>query len=340
MLKYSIKRSTQWLCATLGPHTRAPSQPTLLILMYHRILPLDDERARLEEPGMIVTPSTFRAHLGYIKNYFQPVQLEDWGNICTNGRNRPGLSCAITFDDGWADNYEYAFPILQEFDMPATIFLVTDMIGTRNIFWPEMLARTLFSLVDAPKDYRNNPAILWLQALLPTNIRDFHRCPDTEELSSIINRAKSFTDEEIHQNLSAIISAHELEISPDKQSLLDWDQVLEMTESGLINIASHTRKHIRLGTSTPDSILADEIIGSKVVIEKMTGLKVNSFCFPNGDYSPQALKLVKENYRYAVTTRSGWNTCGSDPHLLQRVAIHEDIAHDRTAFLSRISGWL
>ena len=67
-LKKIIKRGMQYIAASFGRHIRVSEEPQLLILMYHRILPQNDERAKIEEPGMMVTPETFRMHMSLIKS--------------------------------------------------------------------------------------------------------------------------------------------------------------------------------------------------------------------------------------------------------------------------------
>jgi len=338
LLKELLKRNLHILAAKFGQHTRTSKQPELLILMYHRVLPLEDSRTNLEEPGMVVTPETFHQNLTTLAKYFDFVSLSDWLEKKKNNQPLPLKACAITFDDGWADNYEYAFPILHNLNIPATIFLVSEMIGTTNMFWPERLARTIKVIASEHPEYWSHPDTQWLQARNPDYQFD-STTPNREQLSRIINNTKHFSDHEIHEHLDKLHESLNIIITPEQAPLLSWEQVTELEASGIIEFGSHTCQHTRLNNSTPADITEHEIINSKKQIKNRTANTIKTFCFPNGDHSNLALEFVQQNYLGAVTTQSGWNTNKSDTHLLQRIGIHEDIAHDKISFLARISGW-
>jgi len=338
-LKHVIKRSLQHVAAQFGAQNRTPTEPQLLVLMYHRVLPAEDARAQVEEPGMRVTPETFRENLQLLAQQFEMVKLSEWVSRQAHGLPLPKKACAITFDDGWSDNYEFAFPILKNLQCPATIFLVADMIGTRDMFWPERLARTVSTIALNHPQQWSHPTLAWLRDSR-LGYAFSHTPPTTEELAELINSAKQLDDEDIHGRLDAIAAELKLNVSPEQPSLLSWEHVIEMVNSGLVEAGSHTCRHIRLTNQTPQASLEHEVLASKKTIEKHIGQPVTTFCYPNGDFSDAARQLVQNNYTGAVTTQSGWNNAHADRYLLQRIGIHEDIANDKTAFLARISGWM
>lgn len=339
VIRQQVKRSMQHVAAGFGAHTRAHASPQLLVLMYHRILPPDDARIAIEEPGMTVSPDTFKKNLTLLAGYFEFIQLSDWLARKATGQPLPKKACAITFDDGWADNYEFAYPILRDAGVPATIFAVSDMLGTQKMFWPERLARILAKIATEHSQSWDAPCLEWLRSA-NTDFSYADIAPTREQISQFVAHAKHNTDQDNHLRLDRIERELGLDMHAQHTSLLTWQQLAEMVAGGLVEVGSHTCNHTRLNQQTPDDVARREILDSKQHIEAHIAQPVKTFCFPNGDYSQTALELVQQNYTGAVTTERGWNSAATDNYQLHRIGIHEDIARDKTAFLARISGWL
>jgi len=116
-------------------HRRA-MQDRGVVLMYHRVLP--DARPDVD-PGMFVTATAFECHLRLLTSRYELVTIDAFGDWMAGRRQFARPPCAITFDDGWRDNYEVAFPLLQRYGAPATVFLVTSWIGRRDMLDAERI---------------------------------------------------------------------------------------------------------------------------------------------------------------------------------------------------------
>ena len=104
----------------------------MIVLTFHRVRP--DGEGAVDRPmrNLEVAETDFRRILEWMLCRYEPRSIGDWPG---RGPAPARGSFAITFDDGWADNFEHAFPILQELGVPATIFLATGAIEDRVPFW-------------------------------------------------------------------------------------------------------------------------------------------------------------------------------------------------------------
>lgn len=131
---------------TLGP---LPTPPRGLswtlrvpILMYHYIS-IPPEDADIYRIDLSVHPDNFRAQMAYLaENGYTTVDLYDLSRAITNQGELPDKPVIITVDDGYIDNYEIAFPILQEFGHTATFFAITDLVDREHpgyATWPMLV---------------------------------------------------------------------------------------------------------------------------------------------------------------------------------------------------------
>lgn len=105
------------------------------ILMYHSIHPQAKPENRLA-----VSTEAFRRQMSFLKRHrYNVLSLEDLANLIKHKKKIPHRTLSITFDDGYKDNYAYAFPILKEYSLPATIFIIINEVGRADrLSWDEI----------------------------------------------------------------------------------------------------------------------------------------------------------------------------------------------------------
>jgi peptidoglycan/xylan/chitin deacetylase (PgdA/CDA1 family) len=335
-MKQFIKQGMISAANRLGPHriSAFSKTPQLWVMMYHRILPRDDLRYKLEEPGMIVTPETFTMHLRELKRYFDVMDFSEWLALRAEGKPLPRRACTITFDDGWQDNYEYALPIIKAAKVPATLFAVVEKIGTDFQFWPNLVSALLVSKASSAMLMHPIFARALAQVATPADTGD------REYIAAVINALKQSSDTEIFSALAAIDWKQQLAFDLPK-ALMNWDELRAMSASGFVKVGSHTCNHKRLDAALPLNELTHEIVTSKKLLREQLPEAVDVFCFPNGDYNQTALTTVSETYKAAVTTQRGIvNGRTTAMHQLCRIGLHENMSHTPRLLGARLSGWI
>lgn len=289
-----------------GLRLKRRSAPPFLVLIYHRVHP---------EPGpfMIdaIRPERFDRQMRHLAAAYRPLPLDELIERSRSGTVPKG-AVAVTFDDGYADNFEHAFPVLRRHGIPATIFLVTGCVGTGRIPWHDQVllafAATRRREIRLPADpasappvplgtveERRDAAFRALAALKPL--------PEAERLSSIESLRAELGDDGETPGL-----------------MLDWDRVRAMRRAG-VRFGSHTETHPILSRVTTERA-REEVTRSKREIERALEEEVTLFAYPNGraeDYTDETVALLREaGYRAAVTTSFGVNEAGDDPFRWRR----------------------
>lgn len=284
-----------------------------IILMYHRVLPRLPEN--LYESGMIVTKETFKSHLEELDRYFDIVPIDD----LMDDKGSKKWRCSITFDDGWIDNYEHAFPLLKSKKIPATIFLPTSYVGTSRDFWFERIANAANAAI---RSHREKEFIDRFPA------HSFERLDgglSTEQLKSLMEFLKKTTEAPDLEALSLEIETEFCVPEDAGRRLITWDEVNRMGPEN-IKFGSHGKNHYILTMLDPES-MKDEIAESLDALRNATEFYHLFFSYPNGNHDNRVLDCVREaGYCGAVTTRLGTVGRGDDLFTLNRIPLHEEIS--------------
>jgi len=291
------------------------------LLMYHRVLTKKNLEKYYVQPGMYVLDDVFERQMSYLKKNFYILRLSELLDMWREGVwDNSQRYCVITFDDGWLDNYRHAYPILLKYNIPATIFLPTSLIGTNHWFWPDRLGFILQKCLSLSEGKH----VSLLYETWPWMRND--RINDIDDkIDSIIETVKLLSDDDIAQLIYDAATLFEL-IFPDERLLLNWDEVSEMSKES-ISFGSHSASHAILTKLTRDNMKMEIRTSMETLREKNINY-VPVLCYPNGDYNDCIAELVKDTgYLAGVSTRFGIE--GRTPrnkYGLHRIGVHNDIS--------------
>jgi peptidoglycan/xylan/chitin deacetylase (PgdA/CDA1 family) len=312
-----------------------------IVLTYHRVLTPEELSNRPVQPGMYLLDSVFAQQMEFLQRQFTIVSmqalLELWRDGQWDSRTR---YCAITFDDGWLDNYLHAYPALKKLGIPATIFLPTDYVGTEKWFWPDQV---YFLLNAARENHARTKDGRGIEDLLSCYLQGDARVlvkaimEQKSGIDQMIEQCKNLPMERIHELIIALMA--EIGVSlPQQRVILNWEEVREMSQHG-ISFGSHSCSHRILTKIAKDDML-DELTRSKQTLLEQRVNYVPVFCYPNGNNNGQLQELVKEcGYEAAVGVSAGVE--GSQPrnrYEISRVGIHHDVTKTVSLFSFRLFG--
>ena len=291
------------------------------ILVYHRV---NDEKDPIF-PG--VPTKIFAQQMEYLaENYYVCSLTEIVQRLQSD--DLPANSLAITFDDGYRDNFSNAFPVLKNLRLPATIFLATDAIGTGRVLWHDRVfsafRTTQLSALSRWDDAKQNYPLV-SSAEKSIALDHFLRF-----LWSLDDEAKA----EWIDRLVDRLAVNDQQLDP--QLMLDWEHVKAMSAQN-VEFGAHTVTHPILSKLSRRQV-KQEIRISKEIIEANLKIPVKHFAYPVGrreDFTDGVKKVLRDaGFECAVTTIFGSNDAQQDLFELRRATPWD---HDIDSFALRLS---
>lgn len=312
-----------------------------VVLMYHRVIDPADLQCLYLQPGMYVTREAFEMQMEYLSRRYHVITLDECIQRMKRGDRFLRNTCVITFDDGWKDTYTHAYPILKKYDLPATVFLVSDYVGTDRSFWPERVSYLLMRLfeIGEVKEYGSTIYVA-LEKMGFFRLVSNPVLTPTQKIEAVIERMKGLMQadrEKALYELEDLLKDH-LEPGCSKSLILNWEEVAEMIRSNTA-FGSHSKTHAILTKLSKDEA-RQEIVESKQAMESLLSKPCWAFSYPNGDYNDEIKRIIKDYYECAFTTQRGFVKHGADLFALERIGIHNDMTFTIPLFASRISGFL
>jgi peptidoglycan/xylan/chitin deacetylase (PgdA/CDA1 family) len=318
------------LCAVGMPAWARRRRRNLLpILMYHGVV----ERPLAPACWHQLDASSFRRQMEWVSKRYQVLPLAQALQDLRSGTLRP-RSLAITFDDGYRNVRTVAGPVLEALRLPATVFLVTDFMGTDETLWPDRLylafARTEVAEVNMPDLGLVRRPLVGLAArasAYATSVRVLKGLPTPEK----------------DARMTALLAALRREgpEDPGDFRILSWDDVAAMKTTGLFEWGGHSTRHEILARM-PDGHVASAIGRSHETVASRTGTPPAVFAYPNGramDFDDRSrAALTHLGLRFALSTIEGFSSASSDLLALPRLSIGSDLSFARFRLL--ISGAL
>jgi peptidoglycan/xylan/chitin deacetylase (PgdA/CDA1 family) len=257
-----------------------------LILLYHRVTTLSTDPQQLA-----VTPENFHRQIKYLKDTYNVLSIDEFVGIVGRKEQFPKHSIVITFDDGYADNFLEAVPILESLNAEAIFYITTSLIGTRKEFWWDDLERLLLLPERLPSTLtitiRGLNHTFSMQSLQERReayhaLHIFLKYTHPEERERVLASIREWADQSVEGR-----STHRV---------MTVEELRQMASSHSAIIGAHTDSHTPLSIMTLQD-QQEDIQKSVDKLQSITMKKMEHFSYPFGlkkDYNADTLGIVRE----------------------------------------------
>lgn len=290
------------------------------IVMYHGIDLLEDKKFNSRFIGY----SNFKKQIEFLKKHTNIISLQDF----FEKKFDPSKSnIAITFDDGFLNNYKYAFPFLESMKVPATIY-VTGLNQTEyDILWPDF--------TDIASYFTSKPIVIEdIQYVRNENGKYFSKELNLQ-LNIVIKQKGNF---DFKKEVFTAFDLPEVNFKQneayfDYWKLMNDEQLQEVDRSKYVKIESHAYWHNNLGNITLEEA-KKELIDSKNYLENLLQREINELAYPDSSYTRELISAAESiGFKYQLAADGyTFDEDKNDPRILDRVGLYPIVSWSNQLF--------
>jgi peptidoglycan/xylan/chitin deacetylase (PgdA/CDA1 family) len=299
MTKYYLEKAAQLLVPPLyysGVHmlTKPFYAGIGQILMFHRVVPKRNGLRIHNHKSLEITPEHLEEVIQFFKKReYSFFSLDDLVEYKKRGRTKKKF-VIFTFDDGYIDNYTFAYPIFKKHNIPFTIYVATGLPDGHAILWWYLLEDLLLEKDEIEFPSPGGP------------MKIVCRTEKEKELAfSLMRTSFATADRQQLQTLVTHLFRHNPTkiVSTTRELSLQWDQIELMSKDPLVTIGAHTVNHFPLASLTRETSSYEILESGKIIGSKISST-IQHFCFPLGSYGTKEIEILKDSgYRTATTIK-------------------------------------
>src|SRR3989338_628403 len=265
----------------------------IFVLNYHSVVDTKDNQLGWMYPNLTIDIGVFEKQMKYLNARGHTfIKISDLPDVIENNYIKPTI---VYFDDGFKDNLTSVLPILKKYNIPANIFITTEIADKINFLW------TL--------KYR-----FFLQG------SGYNRT----QIEGEVSRLKNLPQGDREKKLSNIYAKNNFYFNEtDFDIFLNWDDIFLLSKNN-IEIGSHGVSHLNLPELSSE-LLCKEIINSKKILEQKLNQNIVSFSYPYGKWNDDVNHQLKNyDYKFAVSVGEGLNDrniIGKELVILKNISI-------------------
>tara|TARA_Y100001934_G_C12382563_1_gene793325 strand:+ start:76 stop:1026 length:951 start_codon:yes stop_codon:yes gene_type:complete len=298
--------------------------------MFHRVCPKSSLPRVKGNSGLEVTPEYLEQTILFLrKKNYEIVSLNQAVQIL-KGHYIKKKFVVFTFDDGYVDNYLHAYPIFKKHSAPFVIYITTHLPDGKAILWWYLLEDLIVKENEIKFRLNGNE----------------HQYPCTNPLEKdwayhqIHQLILNGPSDQMIQRIQQIFTNYPIDLTRKTLELsLSWEQIREMSLDPLVEIGAHTINHQALNT-LPESVVQEQMEGSRKKIESEIGQRVDHFCYPFGTHNEvgeREFRIAKKcGFKTSTTTRPA-NIFPEHKDLLEqlpRITVNQKRDNGNIEFLS------